>query len=324
MHRNVRPGEGVEVTRSTARLPVRLGCIVVLVCATLVVVPAPAHALFHLMKIREVFAGTSTVPTAQFVELQMYAENQRFLAGHEVVVFDAAGTEVQAFTFTSPVANGANQSHVLVATEEAEAEFGVTADLAMTPVIPGGGGSVCFRSSVDELIDCASWGSYSGDDAETGTPFNAPVGLVPDRSMERVIARGDDEEALDEADDTNDSEADFELASPSPTANAGDGDQPSAEHERTVTLALKDALVARGKVTAEGDFEACFADVAVRIQRRAGGRWKGVARTTTGSDGSYEAELRDRPGKYRALAPASTPSEGHRCLKAISRTRRND
>jgi hypothetical protein len=311
------------MTRATSRVALRLACVVVLACASLVVTPGTAHALFHLMNIREVFAGTSTVPAAQFVELQMYAENQRFLAGHEVVVFDAAGTEIQAFTFTSPVANGANQSHVLVATEEAEAEFDVTADLAMTPVIPAGGGRVCFRSSVDELIDCASWGSYSGDDAETGTPFNAPVGLVPNRSMERVISGGMDEQALDEEDDTNDSEADFELASPSPTSNAEEASPPPAEHERTVTLALKGALVARGKVTAEGDFESCFQDVAVRIQRRAGGRWKVAARTTTGSDGTYEAELRDRPGKYRALAPALTPSEGHRCLKAVSRIRRN-
>jgi hypothetical protein len=275
------------------------------------------------MKVREVFAGTSTAPAAQFVELQMHAADQRFLAGHEVVVFDAAGTEIQAFTFTAPVSNGANQSYVLVATEEAEAAFDVTADLTMTPVIPAGGGRVCFRSSVDELIDCASWGSYSGDDAATGTPFNSPVGLVPDRSMERVITGGADDEALDEDDDTDDSEADFELASPSPTSNAGEAPPPATEHERTVTLSLRGALVARGKVTAEGDFEGCFRETAVKIQRRAGGRWKTAGRTETGSDGSYEVGLRDRSGRYRALTPATAPEEGHRCLKAVSRTRRN-
>ncbi len=309
----------------TARshLPLRIACLVALAGASLVVTSGTAHALFHLMNIREVFGGTSTAPAAQFVELQMYAENQRFLAGHEVVVFDAAGTEIQAFTFTGPVSNGANQSYVLVATEEAEAAFDVTADLTMTPVIPAGGGRVCFRSSVGELIDCASWGNYSGDDADTGTPFNSPVGLVPDRSMERVIARGTDEEALDEEDDTDDSEADFELASPSPTGNAEEAPPPAAEHERTVTLRLEGALVARGKVTAEGDFEGCFQDTVVRIQRRAGGRWRTAGRTSTGSDGSYRVELRNRRGKYRALAPATTPEEGHRCLKAVSRVRRN-
>ena len=311
------------MTPPRSRLSLRIACLVAVMGASLVVTSGTAHALFHLMKVREVFAGTSTAPAAQFIELQMYAENQRFLAGHEVVVFDAAGTEVQAFTFTGPMANGANQSYVLVATEEAEATFGVTADLTMTPVIPAGGGRVCFRSSVDELIDCASWGNYSGDDAETGTPFNSPVGLVPDRSMERVITRGADEGALDEEDDTNDSEADFELASPNPTSNAEEAPPPEAEHERTVTLKLEGSLVARGKVTAEGDFEACFQDTVVRIQRRADGRWKTAGRTSTDSDGSYRVELRDRRGKYRALAPATTPEEGHRCLKAVSRIRRN-
>ena len=310
------------MTTAGPRLSLRIGCLVAVVCASLAATSGTAHALFHLMKVREVFAGTSTAPAAQFIELQMYADNQRFLAGHEVVVFDAAGTEIQAFTFTAPVSNGANQSYVLVATEEAEATFDETADLTMTPVIPAGGGRVCFRSSVDELIDCVSWGNYSGDDAETGTPFNSPVGLVPDRSMERVVTRGD-EGALDEEDDTNDSDADFELASPNPTSNAGEAPPPAAEHERTVTLKLEGALVARGKVTAEGDFEGCFRETAVRIQRRAGGRWKTAGRTETGSGGSYEVELPDRRGRYRALAPATTPEEGHRCLKAVSRIRRN-
>jgi hypothetical protein len=107
-----------------SRLPLRIACLVVVACGSLVATAGTAHALFHLMKIREVFAGTSAAPAAQFIELQMYAEDQRFLAGHEVAVFDAAGTEIQAFTFTSPVPNGADQSFVLVATEEAEAAFG--------------------------------------------------------------------------------------------------------------------------------------------------------------------------------------------------------
>ena len=306
------------------RVAARAACVVALVCGSLVVAPGTAHALFHLMRIREVFAGTSTAPGAQFVELQMYAENQRFLTGHEVVVFDATGAEIQAFAFTGPVSNGANQSYVLVATEDAETAFGVTADLTMAPVVPAGGGRVCFRSSVDELIDCASWGNYSGDDGETGTPYNSPVGLVPDRSMERVVTGGADEAALDEEDDTNDSEADFESASPTPTSNSAGAAPPPAEHERSITLALRGALVARGKVSAEGDFEGCFSEVTVRIQRRAGDRWKTAARTETDSDGSYRVGLTDRRGRYRALTPDSTPSEGHRCLEAVSKTRRRE
>lgn len=278
------------------------------------------------MMVTEVLAGTSTAPNAHFIELQMYAADQRFLTGHEVAVFDAAGEEVDAFTFTGPVANGANHAYVLLASEQAETEFGLEADLAMTPVLAAAGGSVCFRSADGGNIDCASWGSYSGDDAATGRPFNATLGLLPGQSMERVTTGGTDPEGLDAGDDTNDSEADFEGASPSPTNNAGGGPGPQpepVEHERSISLALRRSLIAKGRVAAAGDYAACFRDVSLRIQRKSDGSWRTVARTSTGSDGSYKAKLRDRRGRYRAVAPAFSPEDGHRCLKAMSPIRRN-
>jgi hypothetical protein len=307
----------------------RIALVVALTSGSVVAAPTPAHALFHLMMVTEVLAGTSTVPDAHFIELQMYAENQRFLTGHEVAVFDATGAEVAAFTFTGPVANGANQSHVLLATEQAETAFGVEADLAMTPVLTAGGGSVCFRSAPDgAIVDCASWGNYSGDDADTGTPFNATLGLLPGQSMTRVTTGGTDPQTLDAGDDTNDSEADFEGSSPSPTNNAGGAPDPEpqpepVDHDRSVTLALRRALVAKGRVSAQGDYEACFQDVAVKIQRRSGGAWRAVARTTTDGEGTYKVKLRDRAGRYRAVAPKFSPEQGHRCLKGVSPVRRN-
>ncbi|HJR44461.1 MAG TPA: hypothetical protein VJ927_02550 [Actinomycetota bacterium] len=300
--------------------------VVALACGSVVAVSSPARALFHLMMITEVLAGTSTAPNAHFIEMQMYAENQRFLTGHEVAVFDAAGEEVAAFTFTGPVANGANQAHVLLATAEAELEFGVEADLMMTPALTAGGGSVCFRSADGGNIDCVSWGNYAGDDAATGTPFNATLGLLPGQAMARVTSGGSDPEALDAEDDTNDSEADFHSATPTPKNNADEGAEPgpeTVEHERTVTLALRRALVARGIVTAEGDYADCYRDVSVRIQRNSAGSWKTVGRTSTDADGAYRVKLRDRSGRYRALVPAFSPEEGHRCLRDVSPVRRN-
>ena len=306
----------------------RVAIVVFLAFGSVIVAPS-AHALFHLMMVTEVLAGTSTVPEAQFIELQMYSDNQRFLAGHEVAVFDAAGEEIEAFTFTGPVANGASQAHVLLATEDAEASFGVTADLVITPVLTPSGGSVCFRNGTDgALIDCASWGNYAGDDTETGTPFNQAIGLLPNQSMERITSGGADTQALDAEDDTNDSEADFESSSPSPTNNAGGAPEPEPEpetvsHDRTVTLTLRRALVATGRVSAEGDYEPCFQDVAVKLQRRTGDGWKVVGRARTDPQGAYRATLRDRAGRYRAVAPAFAPTEGHRCLKGVSPVRRH-
>jgi hypothetical protein len=198
----------------------------------------------------------------------------------------------------------------------------------MTPVLTASGGRACFRSADGGIIDCASWGNYTGDDAESGTPFNATLGLLPGQSMERVTSGGSDPQGLDAEDDTNDSEADFEASAPSPTNNAGGDsepppDQETIDHDRSVTMNLRRALVAKGTVTSEGDYEPCFADVAVRIQRNVGGAWRIVARTSTDADGDYRVSLRDRVGRYRAVAPRFSPEEGHGCLKDVSPVRRN-
>ncbi|MDQ3940572.1 MAG: hypothetical protein M3238_04385, partial [Actinomycetota bacterium] len=267
------------------RLPVflRLTFVGALVASMLLPAP-PAHALFHLMKITEIFAGTSTAPDAQFIELQMHADNQRFVATHEVVVFDSTGAEEATFTFTSAMQNGASQSHVLVATPAAEEMFGVAADLEMDPSLSANGGKACFRSNQGELIDCASWGGYSGSNEGSGTPFNAPLGLTGDRSMTRDISGGDDPNALDAADDTNDSAADFDFASPGPTNNSG-ASAGVTDHDRRVTLTLggRGKLVASGRVSAEGDFEGCFADVPVKLQRRRSGRFVTIKGTRSGA-----------------------------------------
>jgi hypothetical protein len=305
---------------SRSRLVLRLLLVTAAISGTIVATSGTGHALFHLMSVREIFTGTSTAPSAQFIELQMYADNQRFLTGHEVAVFDDAGTEIAAFTFTGPVANGANQAHVLVATAEAEAEFDVTADLIMTPVIPSGGGKACFRSADGGLIDCAAWGGYSGPDTGTGDPFNAPLGLVPDQSMDRIITGGDDPEALEAEDDTDDSEADFEFASATPTNNEGAA---VTTHERSVSLRLEGELKAVGKVRSEDGFEACTQDVRVKVQRKKDGSWKTIKTPTSDSEGSYRVKMADRPGKYRAKAPELSPSNGHKCLAAKSPVRTN-
>lgn len=316
MRRRVRQGGGANAAFPRGRTVV----FSLVLLAGIVVGMRPAVAVFHLSLIREVFAGTAAEPNAHFVEIQMYAGNQNFVLGERVAVYDGAGTEVGSFVFTSNVENGSDQSYILVATPEAEALFGVEADLEMTPVIVRGGGSVCFGNS-NPPVDCASWGGYSGDDSQTGTPFNAPVGLVPGQSMERKTSGGEDAERLDAEDDTDDSAADFEAAAPTPTNNAGEPAGGATAHERTVSFALRRSLIARGEVSVADGFDDCFDRVRVAIQRRRQGRWNVVQRTTTNEAGRYRTELRDRPGRYRAVAPEFAPSDGHRCVEAKSRPR---
>ena len=188
----------------------------------------PAHASFHEMKIREVFAGRADQPNAHFVELQMYSSGQNFVGGKQVKIFNAAGSEVGAFTFVGSVPNGANQASILVGTAEVQAAFGLTPDLTMTPVIAADGGKACFFDPGDYNnaavnIDCVSWGGFaSGGDTGTPTP---PI--PPGMSIERKITGGTSPTTLDPGDDTGNSAADFQTAAPSPQKNSGAGPAPA-------------------------------------------------------------------------------------------------
>jgi cysteine-rich repeat protein len=92
----------------------------------------------------------------------------------------------------------------------------------MTAALPRLGGKVCFfdPGGLGD-IDCAAWGSYSGSPIGVGTPFNAPVGLVRGRAMQRRLDICGSPALLDSCDDTEDSANDFRAVLPAPRNNAG-------------------------------------------------------------------------------------------------------
>jgi hypothetical protein len=97
-------------------------------------------------------------------------------------------------------------------------------------------------------------------------------------------------------------------------------------HARSITLTLKKHLVARGTVSlndAADTTTECFASVPVKIQRRVSGHWKNVGSTTTNDNGAYKRRIKDKPGRYRALAPKVTLSDTDFCAKARSSTRKH-
>jgi hypothetical protein len=90
-------------------------------------------------------------------------------------------------------------------------------------------------------------------------------------------------------------------------------------HARSISLTLRRHLIAKGAVTVEDDTAECIAGVPVKIQRRKkGGGWKNVGSTTTTDAGKYKRAIKDRPGKYRAVAPAVTLADDSVCSKAVS------
>jgi hypothetical protein len=101
---------------------------------------------------------------------------------------------------------------------------------------------------------------------------------------------------------------------------------PTGGHPRSITLALKKHLVAKGKVTSTEDpaFTECAAGVPVKIQRRKSGHWKNVGSTTTSDTGAYKVKIKDKPGKYRAKAPKVDVGEpAETCAPAKSATRKH-
>jgi hypothetical protein len=175
---------------------------------------APAAATFHLMMVREVYPGSAANPEAQFVELQMWQGGQNLVGGHVLRSYDASGKVTAANSFPANVPNSANQSTLLLATPQAEAQFGVVADAPLAPALSPTGGAVCW-----EAIDCVSWGNFSGEAASpTGTPA-APAGIPDGMALRRSLARGCPT-FLDFEDDHDNSAADFEAVFPKPRPNS--------------------------------------------------------------------------------------------------------
>ena len=91
------------------------------------------------------------------------------------------------------------------------------------------------------------------------------------------------------------------------------------EQPRCVSFALRRHLRAVGAVGTRA--ESCVARVAVRVQRGAARRWRTVARAMTNDAGRYSVRLRDRGGRYRAVAPRGAGREplfARACLRAVS------
>ena len=197
--------------------------------AALLVIAAPAEASFHLISIREIYPGGAD--NASYVELQMWASGQEFIAGHHLVAYNPDGSINEDFKFTANVASGANQATVLLADTSYGTVFAgrpapdaSDAGLDLSPA----GGAVCWTESAPP--DCVAWGSFTGPlPAHTpalvvGNPAS-PAGVPAAMALRRTIAPSC-ATLLELADDRNDSALDFSLVSPEPRPNS----VPPVEH----------------------------------------------------------------------------------------------
>jgi len=179
----------------------------------LMLAPA-AGATFHLIKVREVYLGSAVAPESKYVELQMYASGQNLVQGHTLRTYNASGGAIATSTFAADVANGASQSTILIATQQAAEQFGVTPDATLPEAakLLASGGAACW-----EGLDCVTWGSFDGS---LPSPAGSPVPSPPDgMALGRTISRGC-AAALDSADDTDSAMADFGPVAPTPRPNS--------------------------------------------------------------------------------------------------------
>ena len=190
-----------------------------------------ASASFHLNVIREI-TGDTAGGNQSYIELQMYASGENFVAGHDIAVFDddafqAGSSDNSIFhhTLAGPnPASGANQSTILIG------DTGVTGRDFTFPELSDflentmdsltQAGAICYEGIP---VDCVSWGgsNFTGTsrlpDQTTPNGSTMPTGLL---ALRRNIGGGTCATALDAADDTNNAASDFSLVDANPRPNS--------------------------------------------------------------------------------------------------------
>jgi len=184
-----------------------------------------ALATFHEMSIREVYPGGAD--DASYVELQMWAASQNFVATHRLVAYNANGSVNEDFPLPANVSSSANQATILVADngypthfDEMPAPDATDASLNLAPT----GGAVCWIEGAPP--DCVAWGNFSGPlparvpALKAGNPAS-PGGVSAGKALRRSIANGC-ATFLDAppTDDSDDSATDFSEVEPAPRNNA--------------------------------------------------------------------------------------------------------
>jgi len=213
-----RGGAGPLGLQGRARLTLLLCAL-----AGLLAAPPAAQATFHEISIREVYPGGGD--NASYVELQMWAAGQEFVAGHHLVAYNANGSVNKDFTFATGVASGANQATILVADTSYATVFpsgpspdATDAGLNLSPA----GGAVCWTDGSPP--DCVAWGSFTGPlpahvpPLLVGSPVS-PGGVTAGKALLRTIAPNC-ATLLEPADDSDDSATDFSEQTPNPRNNA--------------------------------------------------------------------------------------------------------
>jgi len=108
---------------------------------------APAEAeTFHLNEITHLMVGWNGDTSVQAIELKLLSAGENLVGGVSIVIYNASGAAVATLgTFGGSLANGLAGDHILCATANFQATFGITPDLIITAGIPVTTGQVSFE-----------------------------------------------------------------------------------------------------------------------------------------------------------------------------------
>jgi hypothetical protein len=185
-----------------------------------------ASASNHLIEIRQIHPDNQGMfDSGDWVELQMYAAGENFVAGAFIKSYFSTGMLRATFQFPSnanTILTGQNQRTILVSNTSSVG--GTTPDFN-APIsgngelqLVGQDGAVCYESPppANVVIDCVSYGAFTAIGFPTGTPA---VATQFGQTLERTITPNCPS-LLEGADDTNNSAADFALSTRAPRNNA--------------------------------------------------------------------------------------------------------
>jgi hypothetical protein len=183
--------------------------------AALVFVPAAGADV----KIRQIHPSTGALG-GEWVELQFFGTGSNQISGRLIRTYGTSGEDMTSYTIPGNAANTQSQRTVLISSLFTPA--GVSADFVASVdslQMTGMEGAVCLTQDNAPSftpIDCVSYGNFGGAIPSAGTPA---VATPFEQTLERSITRGC-KTALDAADDTDNSAADFALSTNPPRNNS--------------------------------------------------------------------------------------------------------
>src|SRR5262245_47258093 len=209
----------------------------VLVPSFVVALAAPAFAVHHISDISEVMSGVGADPTVQYVEINMESTFQNAVANTRLTAFNCNGTSHQVLMIVpANVTNDGAGVKWIMASQSFAAASGITPDFTWNTTTDGSidptCGMVCWgapgivppspgswsETDPNQYVDCVAYGGYTGT---TKTSDPDADGVSSSSGTPTTLAAGNGSQSLSRTGSTNNNVADFALAAPTPTNNAG-------------------------------------------------------------------------------------------------------